>query len=130
MDLRESIDEILRQSDKLADLFYLVFLDDYPEVQEYFHGVDMKRQNTLLTMALIIVERNVEGPYAIAESYLQILGRKHQERGIPRELYPKWRAAMMGTLERFHGPTWNDQLAKDWSKALTQGIEVMLAVYP
>ena len=130
MDLTDSLHEILEQQDKLADLFYLVFLEHHPDVQRYFFGVDMKRQNTLLTMALIVVERHAQGQYEVARSYLRLLGKKHLERGIPREAYPKWHQAMMGTLERFHGPNWSAPLAEQWSAALDSAIAAMLTVYP
>jgi hemoglobin-like flavoprotein len=130
MDLTESLHEILEQKDKLADLFYLVFLEHHPDVQRFFFGVDMKRQNTLLTMALIVVERYAQGEYAVARSYLRMLGEKHLERGIPRDAYPKWREAMMGTLERFHGPRWNSGLADQWANALDSAITAVLTAYP
>jgi hemoglobin-like flavoprotein len=129
MDLSASLHEILKEEDKLADLFYLVFLEHYPQVQRYFIGVDMKRQNTLLIMALIVVERYAQGHYEVAESYLKLLGKEHRERGIPREAYPMWHEAMMGTLSRFHGPKWNDGLSKEWSAALDSAIVAMLKAY-
>jgi hypothetical protein len=130
MDLRDSLHEILLRSDTLADLFYLVFLDKYPEVQRHFHGVDMKRQNLLLTMALLVVERHAHHRYPSTEAYLHLLGRQHQWRGVPRELFAKWRDAMLETSERFHGPDWSDGLAQQWRGALDSAIESMLIAYP
>lgn len=129
MDLHESLHEILLQSDKLADLFYIVFLKEHPEVQAFFAGVDMKRQNLVLTMALLVVERDAAFHYEATRSYLQMLGRLHRWRGIGAELYPKWREAMLGTLERFHGPDWSDSLSTQWRNALDSAIASMLAAY-
>lgn len=130
MDIRDSVHEILMRSDALADLFYLVFLDKYPEVQQHFRGVDMKRQNLLLTMALIVVERHAQHRYPSTAAYLHLLGQQHRWRGVPRDLYPKWRDAMLGTLERFHGPRWDTELAAQWRAALDSSIEAMLLAYP
>ena len=129
MNIHESVHEILLRSDTLANLFYLVFLDKYPEVQTHFQGVDMKRQNLLLTMALLMVERHAEHDYPATEAYFHMLGRQHQWRAIPRKLYPKWREALLGTLERFHGPQWNEDLSRQWASALDAAIKSMLMAY-
>jgi len=130
MDIGESIHEILLRSDTFAALFYLSFLKDYPEVQKHFQGVDMKRQNLLLTMAMLVVERHSEHRYPATTDYLHLLGQQHLRRNISRDLYPKWRDAMLGTLERFHGAHWNDALAKQWSAAIDSAIDAMIMAYP
>jgi len=130
MDIGESIHEILLRSDTFAALFYLSFLKDYPEVQQHFHGVDMKRQNLLLTVALMVVERHSEHRYAATTDYLHLLGQQHLQRSISPDLYPKWREAMLGTLERFHGLHWDAALAHQWAAALDSAIETMLKAYP
>src|SRR5579864_2226957 len=126
MDIGESIHEILLRSDTFASLFYLAFLKDYPEVQKHFQGVDMKRQNLLLTVAMMVVERHSQHQYAATGEYLHLLGQQHLRRNITRDLYPKWRNAMLGTLERFHGLHWSDALAGQWRTALDSAIDAML----
>ena len=129
MNIGESMHKILTQSDTLADLFYLVFLEKYPEVQVHFQGVDMRRQNVLLTMALAAVERHYQHRYPATAAYLTILGRQHKARGIGRELYPNWRDALMATLERFHAQEWDEGLAMQWRVAIDAAIECMLDAY-
>ena len=130
MNISESIHEILLRSDTFAALFYLAFLKDYPEVQQHFQGVDMKRQNLLLTVALMVVERHAGHRYSATTDYLHLLGQQHLRRNITPDLYPKWRAAMLGTLERFHGVHWDTALAGQWEKAIDSAIETMLMAYP
>lgn len=129
MNIHESLHRILLRAETLADLFYLVFLKEYPEMQELFRDVDMKRQNLLLTMALMAIERHYEHRYQITAAYLKLLGQRHARLGIGSELYPKWTAAMLATLERFHGLDWHDGLAQQWREAIDAATEAMLSGY-
>jgi hemoglobin-like flavoprotein len=129
MDIQQSIQRILEQKDTLADLFYLVFLEQYPEVRERFQGVNMKAQVALLTMALMVIERHYQGSYPATAMYLRYLGTKHHERGIARGDFPKFRAAMLATLERFHSKDWNPRLAREWAEAIDKATAAMLDGY-
>jgi hemoglobin-like flavoprotein len=129
VDIHESVELILAAQDTWGERFYDVFLHQYPEVQEYFNGVNMRRQGVLLTMALIIVEQYYSGEYKATEKYLQYLGTKHDQMNIPQELYAKWTAALLTTLEQFHGDDWCDSLAQQWSQAIGRCVEVMLKGY-
>jgi hemoglobin-like flavoprotein len=129
MNLEESLHRVLQNRDGLADLFYLVFLDRYPEVRDHFLGVNMKHQAVLLTMALLAVERNSAGSYPATQMYLRYLGSKHKVRGIDPDLYPLWREAMLGTLERFHSQDWSPELCRQWSEALDKAIALILEGY-
>jgi rhodanese-related sulfurtransferase len=55
MDISQSIHTILSRQDIVTDLFYLKFLDRYPDVRKYFTDVDMAQQAVLLKMALTVV---------------------------------------------------------------------------
>jgi hemoglobin-like flavoprotein len=129
MDIQQSLARILKRKEPLADLFYLLFLDEYPEVRQFFLRVNMKRQAILLTMALQASVGYYAHSFPAIAAYLKILGEKHQEWGIPRELYPKWRAAMMSTLGRFHGVDWTPDLANEWESALDLASQKMLEGY-
>jgi hemoglobin-like flavoprotein len=125
MDIHESMHRIMLHAETLADLFYLVFLKDYPEVQRFFGRVNMKQQNVLLTIALMAIERHYEHRYPITGAYLKILGERHAQIGIGADLYPKWTAAMLATLERFHSRDWNEQLARQWREAIETATQSM-----
>jgi hemoglobin-like flavoprotein len=129
MDIQQSLARILKRREPLADLFYLLFLDEYPEVRQFFLRVNMKRQAILLTMALQASVEYYSHSFPAIAAYLKILGEKHKEWGIPRELYPKWRAAMMSTLGRFHGDDWTPELAGQWDAALDLASQKMLEGY-
>ena len=129
MNIHESVHRILLQAETLADMFYLVFLKEYPEVQRLFGGVNMQQQSVLLTVALMAIERHYEHRYEITGAYLKMLGQRHARLGIGPDLYPKWTAAMLAALERFHSRDWNERLARQWQEAIGIATQAMLAGY-
>jgi hemoglobin-like flavoprotein len=129
MDLRESLDRVLKQQAMVAEQFYTLFLDRYPEVRPHFAGVHMRRQALMLTVALMAVERHSTHTYPAAEMYMHYLGTKHHHRGIPAEAYPKFRDAFLETLTRFHGNEWDADLAAQWGEAIDHATETMLEGY-
>jgi hemoglobin-like flavoprotein len=118
MNIHESLHHVLHRDEILADLFYDVFLDRYPEVREFFEGVDLQRQALLLTMALVVVVNHYTNAYPATELYLKYLGTQHHRRGIPVESYASFREALLETLERFHGDDWSPELAGNWRAAI------------
>jgi hemoglobin-like flavoprotein len=61
--------------------------------------------------------------------YLRYLGTKHHDRGIPAELFPKFRDALLAALERFHSNDWNAHLARQWHDAIDHATATMLSGY-
>jgi len=129
MDIHDSVHQVLGQKDSFAHLFYLVFFEKYQEVRQHFTQVNFKHQNALLNMALLVMERHYRFNYPATEMYLNYLGTKHDERGIPPELYPLFREALLTSLQRFHGPTWDNQLADQWREAIDKTTEAMIKAY-
>jgi len=129
MDIKESVHRILDREECLADLFYVVFLERYPEVRRHFAGVNLKHQAVLLKMALLVIERHYERPYAATGMYLNYLGSKHHQRGIPPELYPNFRDALLAALARFHSADWDDVLATQWRDAIDRATAKILEGY-
>jgi hemoglobin-like flavoprotein len=129
MDINESTNRILERGESLADLFYQVFFERYPDARKHFQSVNLKHQAVLLTMALLVIGRHFMGSYPATEMYLKYLGTKHRTRGIPPELYPQFRDALLVTLERFHGNDWSEGLTNQWTEAIDGAIEKMLDGY-
>ena len=129
MNIHDSVAQVMNSKAAFGEAFYEVFFKRYPEVQAYFSGLDMKRQALVLTMAVAVVEQHYSSPHAATEKYIQYLGTQHYSRAIPRDLYPKWREAMLETLQRFLGDEWTDELATEWAKAINLCTEVMFEGY-
>jgi hemoglobin-like flavoprotein len=129
MDIHESVHRILEQKESFADLFYVLFLEDFPEVRQHFSNVNFRHQSVLLTMTLLVMERHYTHSYPATEMYLNYLGTKHNLRGIPPQHYPMFRDALLGTLQRFHGQDWDSLLDRQWREAIDSSITSMIKGY-
>ena len=129
MDISQSIHEILSRQDVVTDLFYVKYLDRYPDVRNYFTNVDMAQQAVLLRMALTVVAQYYVDRYPAAQQYLTVLGHKHYLRNIPPDLYADWRDCLLDTLEQFHGNDWNEQLETEWTEAVNLATDEILKGY-
>ncbi len=129
MDIHQSIDWLLESDEIVGQVFYRIFFERYPEVQRYFEGVRIERQAVVLSIALLLVEQYETYRYPGIARYLRHLGEKHQLRGIPRELYSRFREAMLEALQQHHESHWSEQLAQQWRVALDRAIAVMLEAY-
>ena len=129
MNISQSIHEIFSREEVLADLFYDIFLDRHPEVQKYFVGVDLKQQAVVLTMMLSVIAEYSQHAYPAATRYLLVLGRKHQQLGIPVDLMPNFGRCLLETLERFHGRDWNAELRTAWQRAIALASQVLASGY-
>jgi len=129
MDITASVETILSRKDVMADLFYQIFLDRYPDIRKFFVQVDLQQQAVMLTMALMVVEHHFTRSYPATEHYLKVLGHRHHEYGIPPEIYPGFCDCLLETLEQFHGNQWDVPLADQWREALTGATAAMLEGY-
>lgn len=129
MDLQQSLECILQRDGVVTDLFYEIFLDRYPDVRQYFVGIDLNHQAVVLQMALMTVAVYSQRHYPAAEQYLKYLGHKHDMRSIPQELFPDFRDCLLETLGRFHGGDWSASLQLEWRRALDDAIDVMKQGY-
>ena len=125
MNLAESVNAIVARPELVTDLFYIKYLDRYPDLQQYFVGVEMEHQAVLLKMALTVVQQYHEHGYPAAEQYLLVLGHKHALRQVPKSLYADWRDCLLDTLEQFLGDQWDDALEEDWTAAIDSATTVM-----
>ena len=129
MNIHDSVVRVMNSQEVFGEAFYEVFFQRHPEARAYFSGTDMKRQALVLTMSVALIEQHYSSPYPATEKYIQHLGTQHHSRTIPKELYPKWREAMLETLQRFLGDEWTDGLAMEWTQAIDLCTRVMFEGY-
>ncbi len=129
MNIQESLHQVLASKKVFGEYFYETFFTRCPEAKKYFAGVNIERQAVLLTMALVVIEKQRESPYLAAEEYLKYLGTKHHAWRIPQHLYADWLDAMMETLAKFHGQDWNEALSRQWREAIEKVIGIMFLGY-
>lgn len=129
MTIDQSIHQLLAQEQTVIRFFYNSFLDDYPEVRDYFGAIDLNQQTTTLRMALVLVDKNFTHRYRATQEYLQLLGHRHHLRGISTQLVPKFCDCLLKTLEKCHGNSWDSQVAQQWRTALQSASQAMLDGY-
>jgi hemoglobin-like flavoprotein len=129
MDMHESLQRILASKQVLGDLFYEALFARHPEFGPYFEGIDLRRQAVLLTMELTIIESYHRLRSSPARMYLQYLGTKHHDRGIPQELYGSFRDTLLEVLRQLLEQGWTDELAREWKTAIDDASAVMFEGY-
>jgi hemoglobin-like flavoprotein len=129
MDIQESLDFVLGQKELVGTQLYALLLGRHPELRPHFVRVNMLQQALMLTMALTAVARHHRAASPATEMYLRYLGTRHRDRGVAPGSYPKFRAALLDTLERVHGAQWDPGLASQWGEAIDRTTATMLEGY-
>ena len=129
MQLDESLQRVLSNKEPVIRRFYDRFLRENPEAQLLFAAVDLKQQALMLTMALIVVEAHSRDSYPAVEHYLHVLGDRHREAGVPRELYGPFRDCLVETIRECQAADWDDSLADDWRAAIDRATQSMFHGY-
>jgi hemoglobin-like flavoprotein len=125
---RDSVNRVIdqEQGERFADRFYVKLFELFPEMEQFFRDLDMKRQAAMLTMSLQVVAQHYRRPQRNTRDYLIVLGERHHQRGISRGEYRKFQHALLETLAEFHGEQWTSELADTWNTAFSRAIDVML----
>jgi hemoglobin-like flavoprotein len=118
MDLRASLDQILRAKEPFGVAFYEILFERFPETKAFFQETDLKRQQVVLTMAVSVIGQHYLHRYPATQKYLAYLGTHHHDRGIPERLLPAFRDALLLTLARTLGPQWSEVLEREWREAI------------
>jgi hemoglobin-like flavoprotein len=118
MNLDGSLERILRADHEFGDLFYDVFFEQHPDAKQYFKNTNMKSQGLMLSMSLRLIGDFHKRGFSAIKHYLQMLGTRHDDHKVPREMYPKWRDSLLVALEKFHDSDWDDSLANEWRTAI------------
>lgn len=129
MDISESMGKILQSEDFLGGRFYDRFFTECPHLKMYFEGVDMTRQSAMLTSAIVLVESMHSRGGDGLSPYLRLLGKDHQARGISIDDFTDWTESMLRTLAEFHGDEWSKPLEREWHRAITKSVKIMLEAY-
>jgi hypothetical protein len=80
-------------------------------------------------MVLLLIVQNYRQPTPAINQYLKVVGYRHGQQTIPRELYPTFRDCLLETLSRFHGSDWSIVLQAQWHAAIDSASNVMLEGY-
>ncbi len=129
MKIHDSLDAILESSSNFAESFYYRLSELHPEVFRHFEGVNLKRQSSMLTTALVLVVKEYEKPNEALKYYLRLLGTKHERLEIDRDKFIPWQQALLTSLAEFHGADWDTELSRQWTEAIEIAIGQMMIGY-
>lgn len=129
MQLDESLQRVLADKELVIREFYQRFLSRQPDAARLFVGVDMEKQALMLTMALIVVEAHSRSSYPAVEHYLHVLGDRHREAGVSRELFGPFRDCLIDTIRSCQADDWDDSLTEAWKAALDRATQTMFQGY-
>lgn len=129
MHLEESLQRVLSNKESVIHRFYYRFLIENPEARMLFVNVDLKKQALMLTMALIVAEAHSRDNYPAVEHYLHVLGDRHREAGVPRELFGPFRDCLIETVRECQAADWDEPLAEEWRAAIDRATETMFHGY-
>lgn len=116
--LKESFTLVAPQADKIADRFYEILFEDFPQVKPLFKNSNMKVQKKALIKSLVFVIENLENPEALADGLFK-LGERHVNYEVEENQFPAVGQTLLKTLAEIAGDAWNADLEKAWSDAYT-----------
>jgi len=121
--LKESFARVATYGDEVPLFFYSHLFLTHPETREMF-PVSMAGQRDKLLNALGRIVSDVSSHDSLLP-FLRGLGRDHRKFGAVAEHYPAVGASLIATLKHFNGPSWTEELARDWTAAYGVIAQVM-----
>jgi hemoglobin-like flavoprotein len=115
---------IKSQGDEFAESFYQILFDKYPNVKPLFLNTDMKKQKDKLMESLDLVLVNIHNVKAF-NLILKELGKRHVKYGAVLTDYPLVGDALLQSLEKHLGETWNPNVKHAWSLAYQSIADIM-----
>ncbi len=129
MDILLSLDQLLQSQQSVVQQFYRLLFQRCPEAERFFDAVEVGRRALLLSMGLNVVVTHYRNPCPATAQYLQILGSKHRDLGIPQELFGRFCDTLIEFLADFHGQQWSEELESQWRQALREAVKIMVSGY-
>ncbi|KKN26596.1 hypothetical protein LCGC14_0873140 [marine sediment metagenome] len=115
---------IAEQGENIAADFYADLFRFYPELQPLFHATSLQGQQKKLLAALVMLVKHLEHP-ELLNTYLDELGRRHQNYGVETADYQKVKQTLLRVLERYSGDNWTKNISQAWDKTLDNVIKKM-----
>jgi hemoglobin-like flavoprotein len=113
-----------RDSGKLFDTFYDLFLRKSPEIPPMFARTDFPHQKMMLRESILVLLTFAQTGSGREE--VERLAGQHRELKVNPAHYDLWLDALCEALAK-HDPKFNAQLEAMWREALRKGLERMSA---
>ena len=124
--IQDSWKKVLPIADQAGELFYSRLFEIAPSVRHMF-GSDIKPQARKLIAILAVVVSKLDRLEDII-GQVQQLALRHNEYGVKPSHYAPVGEALLWTLEKGLGESWNEELKVAWTAAYTTLSGAMIAV--
>ena len=123
LELQATLDVLLKDEDRFADVFYHKVFAQAPQVRAMFRK-SMLSQGRMLTHMLSGIVYSLSRPEHLRLG-LAKLGRDHVQYGVTPEHYPIVRDALLATIEEELGEAYTPLTRLAWETAIDQVITLM-----
>jgi hemoglobin-like flavoprotein len=114
--LRASFHLVVDRDPNVVHRFYQVLFERYPSSRAMFSATSSRRQEEMLTAALVAVIEHLEDA-AWLKQQLGALGAKHIEYGVQDHMYPWVGECLVATLKEVAGSDWTPRVEQAWIAA-------------
>ncbi len=123
--IQESFSKVAPIADTAAEIFYARLFEIAPEVQPLFKG-DMSQQGAKLMATLGVVVEGLDDLASIVPT-AEALAFRHLDYGVEAEHYESVGDALIFTLQKGLGPSFNAEVKRAWVAAYKVLSDVMIA---
>lgn len=124
--LRQSFELVIERRPDLTHRFYEILFARYPQVRPMFGGTINRRQEEMLSRALLLVVEHLEETDWLART-LGELGARHVGYGVTAVMYDWVGDALLATLAETAGADWTPRVAAAWTAAYGTIVQLMRA---
>ena len=123
--IRTSWSAVESMAIQAATLFYQHLFELDPTIKRLFRSTDMEKQRKVLMQTLTVVVKSLDKLDTILPA-VQALGRRHAGYGVRAEHYETVGVALLWTLERGLGETFDEETREAWATAYGTLASVMM----
>ncbi|MEI8026891.1 MAG: globin domain-containing protein [Pseudomonadota bacterium] len=124
--IRSSFDLVKPMAPIVADRFYEILFQDYPEAKVFFSKIDMPKQKNALIASLVTAINNLDNPDQLTR-FLLNLGESHGRYGVEDQHYQWVGQSLMKSLKQCLSEAWTQDVEYQWAEVYGIMAEAMKA---
>lgn len=122
--IRSCFDAMAHRTPELADRFHTRLFAQHPALRA-FVARDLSQHKQDFAAGLRLVVKNLHQLEAVRGTLMDI-GAKQARSNVTPAHYGIAREVLLSTIREFAGPTWNEELALDWTEAINAAVSLMV----
>ncbi len=123
--IAENLDVIMAGGMDIMAVFYETLFARHPELRPLFRRSAVAQQRMVLQAILAVVEHMDDAAWL--RGTLRPLGAKHLAYGVTEPMYPMVAEALLTTLAKASGSSWDVEIEGAWTRAITAVAGEMIA---